>query len=106
MIDAAVGLVRRQYRLIVLVTLTATVLGAAYLVATPFSFTATAKVIVDGRPAAQFQQQTAPNDPAIDTAAIQTQVEILRSEVAARKVIAALHLADEPEFNSPNLFLQ
>ena len=69
-----------------------------YLVITPASYTAVTTLIIDTRKVQLFQQQSLFNDTPVDAGTVETQVEILKSENIALKVIKDLHLADDPEF--------
>ena len=94
-----VGFIRRQLPVIVFVTLLGMALGVVYLVTTPPSYTAHAKLLVDSRKINLFQQQQSIlGDIPIDTASVESQVEVLTSENVALSVIKDLHLAQDPEF--------
>jgi polysaccharide biosynthesis transport protein len=69
-----------------------------YLLMTPPSYTATTTLIIDTRKVQLFEQQSLFNETPVDTGAVETQVEVLRSENIALKVIKDLHLEDDPEF--------
>lgn len=91
------GFLRRQYRLILAVAAASLCLGVLYLIATPSSYTATASLIIDTRKNQLFQQQSVLGDIPIDSAAVESQVQILKSETIALSVIKDLHLTEEPE---------
>ena len=98
-----VSFIRRQLPVIVFVTLLGMALGVVYLVTTPPSYTAHAKLLVDSRKINLFQQQQSIlGDIPIDTASVESQVEILTSENVALSVIKDLHLAQDPEFIGPS----
>ena len=97
-----VGFIRRQLPVIVFVTLLGMALGVIYLVTTPPSYTAYAKLLVDSRKINLFQQQPSIlGDIPIDTASVESQIEILTSDNVALSVIKDLHLAQDPEFIGP-----
>ena len=74
--------------------------AAAYLAISPPSYVASAQLLI-GPPKQQFSlQDNSMLDLTIDSAAVESQVEVLRSEGIANKVIAALGLANDPEFQS------
>src|SRR5262249_37294994 len=75
-------------------------LGVLYLVLTPPSYTAVTQLVIDTRKVQLFQQQSLFNESSVDTGAVETQVEILKSENIALKVIKDLHLEDDPEFGA------
>ena len=99
-----VGFIRRQYLVIGLVTLLGIVLGVVYLINTPPSYTARADLIIDSRKVnlLPVQQQAIFGDFPLDDAAVDSQVEVLKSENVALSVIKNLHLMQDPEFNAPS----
>lgn len=66
-------------------------------VATPI-FTARAQVIIDPRVQEQWNGQTGNAVLALDTAQVESQIAVLRSERIAKSVIADLNLADAEDF--------
>src|SRR5882672_7462220 len=99
--DTFVGLsafVRRHLFILLVVFATATGLGLVYLYTTPPSFTAQAMLLIDTRRVQLFQQQSVLGDIAIDSATVESQVEILKAEGIALSVIKELHLNEDPEF--------
>ena len=95
---AFVSFLRRQSPVIVFVTLLALALGATYVVTARPSFTATAQLLIDARKVQVFQQQSILGDIPVDTAQVESQVEVLKSENVASAVIKKLHLTEDPEF--------
>ncbi|MBR0750766.1 polysaccharide biosynthesis tyrosine autokinase [Bradyrhizobium jicamae] len=93
-----VGFLQRQYRLILAIIAGCLCLGLVYMIATPSSYTATASLIIDTRKNQLFQQQSVLGDIPIDSAAVESQVQILKSETIALAVIRDLHLTEDPEF--------
>jgi succinoglycan biosynthesis transport protein ExoP len=92
-------IVRRQLPVFLVVIPLATTLGLLYLLTTPSSYTALARMVIDTRKIPAFQQQQqALGDTTIDTAAVATQVEILSSENVSLAVIKDLKLTEDPEF--------
>ncbi|MCP2131427.1 UNVERIFIED_ORG: succinoglycan biosynthesis transport protein ExoP [Bradyrhizobium japonicum] len=55
-------------------------------------------MVIDTRKVQLFQQQSVLGDIAVDSATVETQVEILKSENISLAVIRDLHLTDDPEF--------
>jgi succinoglycan biosynthesis transport protein ExoP len=97
--DAVYGLLRRQYPLILLVLLLTMALGVVYLMTAPVKYTAEAVLIIDTHKVQVFQQQPVVGDFAVvDSATVDTQVEVLKSEGLARAVLKELHLLNDPEF--------
>jgi len=99
-LSAAVAFVGRQYPIIIFITAIALVLGLVYVFSTPSRYTAQASLIIDTRKVQLFQQSVL-GDPGIDSAAVESQVEILRSENIALAVIKNLRLTEDQEFVSP-----
>jgi succinoglycan biosynthesis transport protein ExoP len=76
-------------------------LGLLYLLTTPPTFTAVAKMLIDTRKVPAFQQQQLFFDQTIDNTAVATQVEVLTSENVSIAVIKDLKLTEDPEFVGP-----
>ncbi len=95
---ASVGFLRRQLSTLIFALLFGLSLGAIYILMTSPRYTGRAILIVDA-PKAQFSQASAGSSP-IDSATIDTQIEILNSENIAMSVIKELHLDADPEFVS------
>jgi succinoglycan biosynthesis transport protein ExoP len=88
----------RQLPFILLVTAFTVGLGVVYVLNTPPSFTAQATMIIDTHKVNVFQKQSIIDDLPVDSPAVESQVEILRSENVALSVIKQLHLDQDPEF--------
>ena len=98
LVDFAFGFLRRQYVVISFFTLVAAAGGIAYLYVTPATYKASAKIII-GAPRAPFiQQQSMFADAPLDSAELESQLQILQSESIALAVIEKLRLLDDPEF--------
>jgi succinoglycan biosynthesis transport protein ExoP len=96
---AFIAFVRRQFPVIVFVMLLTLGLATVYLFTTPPRYTGQAALIIDTHKLNLFQQQNSLNvDMPVDTAMVDSQVEILKSENIALSVIKDLHLTDDPEF--------
>jgi polysaccharide biosynthesis transport protein len=89
---------RRQFPTILLCLLLAIVLGTVYIVTARPSFTAQAQMIIDTRKVQVFQQQSVLGESPVDTAGVESQVEILKSENIALSVIKNFNLTEDPEF--------
>ena len=96
-LSAAVAFVGRQYPVIVFVGAIVLVLGLVYIFSSPSRYTAQASLIIDTRKVQLFQQAVL-GDPGIDAAAVESQVEILKSENIALAVIKNLRLTEDTEF--------
>jgi succinoglycan biosynthesis transport protein ExoP len=99
---AFIALVRRQFPTIVFVILLMLGLATVYIFTTPPLYTGEAVLIIDTHQSHLFQQQnTLSVDMPVDTAMVDSQVEILKSENIALSVIKDLHLTEDPEFVNP-----
>lgn len=100
---AALVFLKRQYHVIIFVTLLVIGLGVVYIFTEPPRYTGTAELIIDTHRLQTFQQQSPVNvDLGIDTGLVDSQVEILKSENVSLSVIKDLHLAEDPEFVGPS----
>ncbi|WP_246791341.1 polysaccharide biosynthesis tyrosine autokinase [Bradyrhizobium commune] len=72
-----------------------------YLLVAPKRYTGTAVLMIDSRKMQGLQTQSQPGtDNPIDSAMVDSQVEVLKSETIASAVIRDLRLLDSPEFMS------
>ncbi len=101
-----VQLVYRQFPIILMVALLTTSLGVLYLLVTPPSYTANATIFVDTKRNPIFQQGVPVGDVATESAIVSSQVEILKSEKIALRVINGLQLTEDPEFIGSGLGLR
>lgn len=92
------NIVRRQFPTILVIVSACVILALLYLFTAASLFTATASLVIDTRKVQLFQQQSVLGDVAVDSAAIETQVEILKSENVSLAVIRDQHLTEDPEF--------
>jgi succinoglycan biosynthesis transport protein ExoP len=69
-----------------------------YYITTPASYTAGGTIVIDKRKLQLFQKESVLGDVEVDTAAVQTEVEVLKSDNIGLSVVRKLHLADDPEF--------
>lgn len=97
-----VGFVRRQISIIIFVTLLFVAFGIIYSITARPTFIAQAELMIDARKLQVFQQQSILGDIPIDTAQVESQVEVLKSENIALSVIKNLHLTEDPEFVGSN----
>lgn len=93
-----VDIIRRQFPTIVVIVSACVILALLYLFTAAPQFTSTASMVIDTRKVQLFQQQSVLGDIAVDSATVETQVEILKSENISLAVIRDLHLIDDPEF--------
>lgn len=73
-------------------------LGMLYYVTMPASYTAGGTIVIDKRKLQLFQKELVLGDVDLDTAAVQTEVEVLKSDNIGLAVIRKLQLTDDPEF--------
>ncbi|KJC36464.1 polysaccharide biosynthesis tyrosine autokinase [Bradyrhizobium sp. LTSP857] len=93
------GLVSRQLPLMIFVFLACVSLALLYVITAQRMYTSTASLIIDSRKISLMQQQqSAGSDAPIESAMIDSQVEIIKSDTIALSVIKDLRLVDEPEF--------
>ncbi|HUI21183.1 MAG TPA: polysaccharide biosynthesis tyrosine autokinase [Methylocella sp.] len=71
-----------------------------YYFITPASYTAGGTIVIDKRKLQLFQKESVLSDAEIDTAAVQTEVEVLKSDNIGLAVVRKLHLTTDPEFAS------
>jgi polysaccharide biosynthesis transport protein len=98
LVDLAFGFLRRQYLVILLFALIAAGTGATYIAVTPPTYTARAKVIIGTQKAQFIQQQSLFTDGPIDSAQLESQLQILQSKAIASSVLDSLNLLHDPEF--------
>lgn len=93
-------IIRRQFPTMVAIVSACVILALLYLFTAAPLFTSTASMVIDTRKVQLFQQQSVLGDIAVDSATVETQVEILKSENISLAVIRDLHLIEDPEFSS------
>ncbi|MBU6461126.1 MAG: polysaccharide biosynthesis tyrosine autokinase [Bradyrhizobium sp.] len=98
LVERLTGFVRRQYPIFVFIIACALALGLVYLITTPAKYTSHAMLLIDSSKLRILQQEAPLGDIPIDTAQVETQVEILKSENIGLSVIKDLKLTDDPEF--------
>jgi succinoglycan biosynthesis transport protein ExoP len=91
---------RRRWAVIASMLALAIAVAATYVATTSQRYTASSLLMFDVRAAEPFQQRGYPN-AAADSAYVDSQVEVLKSEAIARSVVRNLKLLSDPEFNSP-----
>ena len=98
---AIIGFIRRQYSVVVFVSLLSLLLGAVYIFTSAPRYTAHAILVIDSHKPQFLQSEAQFGAAPIDSSAVDTQIEILNSENVALSVIKDLHLSEDPEFISP-----
>jgi polysaccharide biosynthesis transport protein len=102
----ATSLARRRFGIMALVFSVTVICAAIYLLVAAPKFLAQASLIIDTRKTQLFQQQNLVGDAAVDSAAVDSQIEVMKSEAIAASVVKDLHLTSDPEFvgSKPGLF--
>jgi succinoglycan biosynthesis transport protein ExoP len=96
----AIGIARRQLLVLALTGVVGTSLGALYVLIAPPTYTAESKIGIDPRRVQLFPKATF-SEGQIDEPALESEIELLKSEPVALSVINALNLAKDPEFLRP-----
>lgn len=105
-INFGIGLLRRQYLVILVTAALATAASLLYLRLVSPTYTAQVQILL-ANPRPQFvQQQSLLAEPAFDLSQIETQLQLLRSKATAVAVINQLKLTEDPDFNASDLSLQ
>lgn len=89
---------RRQLKIIIVVMVLTMALGVLYLFKASPIYIATSSMVIDARKSQLYEQQTPRPDAPMDAAAVQTQIEILKSPNVSRAVIKQLRLTEDPEY--------
>jgi len=99
-VNRAIGIVRRQFAALALIAVAATSLGALYAFMAPPNYTAESTIVIDPRRVQLFPQATF-SEGQIDQPALESEIELVKSEPVALSVIKDLGLAKDPEFLRP-----
>src|SRR5262249_22244486 len=99
----AFRVLRRRKAVIACILVLAISGAVVYLATTPARYTASTMLLFDVRKNEPFQQQGYLNAVA-DSAFVDSQVEVLKSENLARSVVKTLNLQSDPEFAPPEGF--
>jgi len=96
----ALGIVRRQIWGVVVFALLGLALGGLYVLKAPPKYTATATLLADTRKLEVVQQPTVYNEASIvqSGGGMETQVELMKSDEVALRVIKKLHLSEDDRF--------
>lgn len=89
---------KRQWRLIALVTGLGIVVGATYIALSPAKYTAETDMIIDTKRVTWTQAEMQAENHPIEDASVESEIETTKSEKVALAVIRRLHLDDDPEF--------
>src|SRR5262249_58376997 len=100
LVNWALGIVRRQFAIIALIVVVATSIGAFYAFMAPPTYTAESTIVLDPRRVQLFPKATF-SESQIDPPALESEIELVKSEPVALSVIKDLGLAKDPEFSGP-----
>ena len=103
LVNWAIGFLRRQFAIIALVASLAVSLGVLYVFLSPPVYTAEATIVVDPRRVQLFPKATF-SEGQIDSPALESEIELVKSEPVALAVINKLGLAKDPQFLKPQSF--
>lgn len=95
--EAVLAAARRQVRVLVVAAIVGLLFGLAYIITAVPQYTATTDLLIDSQKD-KSDAATSIADLTFDTSAIDSQVEVLKSEKIAISVISALNLTTDPEF--------
>jgi succinoglycan biosynthesis transport protein ExoP len=100
-VHTVVGFIRRHLPIIFSVLPLTVGLAIAYLYTTPPSYTAEARILIDtGK--IQVSNQPVFGENPLNSAIIDSEIEILKSDNFALSMVRSLHLAQDPEFVGSN----
>jgi polysaccharide biosynthesis transport protein len=94
-----IDIFKRRLLLIAIVTTLCFLLGVLYLGIQSPSYTATTVMQLNVRPNSALNLETAIISNESDNAAIQSEIDIIKSRTVVRRVISTMKLLDHPEFN-------
>jgi polysaccharide biosynthesis transport protein len=97
-IARGLGILRRQILLVLVFALLGVALGGIYVLKSPPKYTAAVTLLADTRKIELVQQPTVNEAPIQSVGAMETQVELLRSDEVALRVIKKLNLSEDSRF--------
>jgi succinoglycan biosynthesis transport protein ExoP len=98
-LSKVIAFFQRKWRSITLIFLFSLALAAIYLLVTPAQYTATSLLMLDTRRLQLLQQQSLLSELSFDAPAVESQLEVLKSEAIALSVINKLDLVNDPEYS-------
>lgn len=99
-IDYYLAVAKRRARPIAACVLLSALLGMIYLATAVPYYTAGVRILIDSPEGRSAQELSGINEIAFDTSAVDSQVELVRSEAIAAQVVEMLDLVDNPLFTS------
>ena len=106
LVDLVLGLLRRQYLLILTCLALALASGVAYLFVVSPQYTASALVMMDSRTGQFLPERSIVGDTALNSPWIESQFSIIRSESLLESVAKKLKLGSDPQFIDPESALR
>lgn len=104
-LESFIRILRRRFRIVLYTALTLVALAAMYAFVTPTSYTARALMAIESKRVQLFQpQQPTSADAQNESAMVDSQVEILKSENVLIPVVRGLRLTENSEFARGGLF--
>lgn len=100
-----INFLRRNCRLIAVSMVLGLLFGIVYVVKTPSSYEAYARLVIDPEQSRILSQDAATGTVIIEAAEIASQVEIVKSEAIADSVVRSLGLFDDPEIINASSWL-
>lgn len=92
------GFTQRHWTVIAASVAVAIALAAIYIIVAAPLYSAKSTLLLDTRKLQLFEKQSVLGEVTFDTPAIESQIELLKSESVARAVVVDLNLASDPEF--------
>ena len=96
----AIGFIRRRFLVILSVVPLTVGLAAVYIFTTPPLYSAHARIMIDTGKVQLFKQAILGDDP-VNSAMVDSQLEILRSDNFLLSIVKNLRLTQDPEFVEP-----
>lgn len=97
-ISRIIGAFKRQYKIILFFSIVGLALGVAFIFSAQPLYTASTRVLIDDQYVGGAKVDSSGLDVRFDTAKIDSQVELIRSERIAFSVVDKLKLIDDPQF--------
>src|SRR5271156_5879184 len=94
----AISFIKLSRRIIIFWTIIGLAIALGFTAIVTPEYTADANLMLDARKVQVFKDAPVIGENAIDSAQIESQVEVIRSEAIARSVVMKLALYDDPEF--------
>ncbi len=101
-IDRLVAAIRRQLPAVLAMVALTSSLGAVYLLTARPCYTASALILIDNRRIGAVESSYAPNSASGEAASslVDSQVEVIKAESIAARVVRQLNLVDDPGFKN------